>query len=240
MLFISNKYRKLVLRNVHETRLIHLRWFVRVCWMHDTNGAVPGGLVFYFFVYLCIIMTYFNLPYWRCKGLLFNLVTLNDTHTHTLGRTPLDEGSARRRDLYLTTHNTQKRETSMTPAGFEPAIPANKRSQTQALDRAATVIGRLVLTVHQQGEASSMCSITRIPPLPYTQTSKFLALLYVSLGLTLKNSIFCTRLVFTCFVWISEQTASVSLHWLLFIIETVCVLCTHEMNPIYNSGTLRT
>jgi hypothetical protein len=29
-------------------------------------------------------------------------------HT-TLGRTPLDEGSARRRDLYLTTHNTHKR-----------------------------------------------------------------------------------------------------------------------------------
>jgi hypothetical protein len=33
-------------------------------------------------------------------------------HT-TLGRTPLDEGPARRRDLYLTTHNTHKRQTSM-------------------------------------------------------------------------------------------------------------------------------
>jgi hypothetical protein len=32
----------------------------------------------------------------------------------TLGRTPLDEGPARRRDLYLTTHNTHKRQTSMT------------------------------------------------------------------------------------------------------------------------------
>jgi hypothetical protein len=31
----------------------------------------------------------------------------------TLGRTPLDEGSARRRDLYLTTHNTHNRQTSM-------------------------------------------------------------------------------------------------------------------------------
>jgi hypothetical protein len=31
----------------------------------------------------------------------------------TLGRTPLDKWSARRRDLYLTTHNTHKRETSM-------------------------------------------------------------------------------------------------------------------------------
>jgi hypothetical protein len=33
---------------------------------------------------------------------------------HTkLGKTPLDEGPARRRDLYLTTHNTHKRQTSM-------------------------------------------------------------------------------------------------------------------------------
>jgi len=30
------------------------------------------------------------------------------THTHTLGRTPLDEGSAFRRALYLTTHNINR------------------------------------------------------------------------------------------------------------------------------------
>jgi hypothetical protein len=30
--------------------------------------------------------------------------------------TPLDEGSARRRDLYLTTHNTHNRRTSMSVA----------------------------------------------------------------------------------------------------------------------------
>jgi hypothetical protein len=49
--------------------------------------------------------------------------------------------SARRRDLYLTTHNTHKIETSVPPAGFEPAIPASERLQTQALDRAVTGIG---------------------------------------------------------------------------------------------------
>ena len=53
----------------------------------------------------------------------------------TLGRTPLDEWSARRRDLCLTTHNTHKRQTSMPPAGFEPAIPASEWPQTHALDR---------------------------------------------------------------------------------------------------------
>ena len=35
----------------------------------------------------------------------------------TVGRTPLDEWSARRRDLYLTTHNTHNRQTSMPPSG---------------------------------------------------------------------------------------------------------------------------
>jgi len=36
----------------------------------------------------------------------------------TVGRTPLDEWSVRRRDLYLTTHNTHNRQTSMAPGGI--------------------------------------------------------------------------------------------------------------------------
>jgi hypothetical protein len=42
-----------------------------------------------------------------------------DRHT-TFARTPLDEGPARRRDLYLTTHNTHKRQTSMPPWDSNP------------------------------------------------------------------------------------------------------------------------
>ena len=45
----------------------------------------------------------------------------------TLGRTPLDESSARRRDLYLTTHDTHNRQISMPPVGFEPKISAGER-----------------------------------------------------------------------------------------------------------------
>ena len=45
----------------------------------------------------------------------------------TVGRTPLDEWSVRRRDLYLTTHNTYNRQISMPPVGFEPTIAAGKR-----------------------------------------------------------------------------------------------------------------
>ena len=63
-----------------------------------------------------------------------------ETH-HTFESTPLYEWSARRRDLYLTTHNTHTRLTSMPQAGFEPAVPASEQPQTHALDRAATGIG---------------------------------------------------------------------------------------------------
>ena len=51
-------------------------------------------------------------------------ITLRHT---TVGRTPLDEWSARITNFYLTTHNNQSRETSMPPAGFEPTIPASER-----------------------------------------------------------------------------------------------------------------
>jgi len=60
--------------------------------------------------------------------------------THTLGTSPLDEGSDRRRDLYLTAQNIHNRQISTPPAGFVPSIPASERSQTHAFDRAATGI----------------------------------------------------------------------------------------------------
>jgi hypothetical protein len=56
----------------------------------------------------------------------------------TLGRSHLDEWSARRRNFYLTTHNTHNRETSMPPVGFEPTFSASERSQTYTSDRSAT------------------------------------------------------------------------------------------------------
>ena len=56
----------------------------------------------------------------------------------THGRTPLDEWSAQRRDLYLSTHN---RQTVMPPVRFEPTISAGEWPQTYALDRAATGTG---------------------------------------------------------------------------------------------------
>jgi hypothetical protein len=63
------------------------------------------------------------------------MITLRHT---ALGRTPLDEGSGHRRDLYLTTHNIHNRLTSMSSAGFEPTTPASELPQTHALERATT------------------------------------------------------------------------------------------------------
>jgi hypothetical protein len=59
----------------------------------------------------------------------------------TVSRTPLDEWSARRRDFYLTTHNTRNRQISMPRVWFEPTISPGERPQTYVLDRAATGTG---------------------------------------------------------------------------------------------------
>ena len=86
---------------------------------------------------------YMDFFLWRCvppRVMASSFLRFPD-HTQrrtTDGRTSLDEWSARRRDFYLTTHNTHNRQTSMPPAGFEPTISAGERSQTYALDRAAT------------------------------------------------------------------------------------------------------
>jgi hypothetical protein len=49
--------------------------------------------------------------------------------------------------LYLTTHDTLKRQTYMLSAGFEPVIPARERPQTHGLDRAATGIGISIIQI---------------------------------------------------------------------------------------------
>ena len=70
-------------------------------------------------------------------------VEVSRSHSDTpLGRIPHDEWWASLRDLALTSHNTHKRQTSMSPAGFEPATPARKQPHTHSLDCAATKISK--------------------------------------------------------------------------------------------------
>ena len=84
---------------------------------------------------------FYSPPPWCCgptRAMASFLRFLDHTQRHiTVGRTPLDAWSVRRRDLYLTTLTTD-RQTSMPPAGFEPTISASKRPQTYALDHAVT------------------------------------------------------------------------------------------------------
>jgi len=65
----------------------------------------------------------------------------NSVRHNTLGRAPLYQWSARRRDVYVTKLNTHNRQTSTPPVAFEPTIPGNEWPQTYALDRAATGTG---------------------------------------------------------------------------------------------------
>ena len=76
------------------------------------------------------------------------LITLHDSpphkHTHHIGMTPLERGSARHRDLYLTTHKTHNKQTFLQPAAFESAIPTSEqRPQTHVADRVVIGIGQL-------------------------------------------------------------------------------------------------
>jgi hypothetical protein len=96
-------------------------------------------------------------------------LTITLRHT-TVGRTPLDEWSARRTDLYyLTTQNTHNRQTSMPSAGFEPIIPESERPKTYALERAATGIGLLLQPIGTNVSAENGASIFTLKGLSHTE-----------------------------------------------------------------------
>jgi hypothetical protein len=71
----------------------------------------------------------------------------------------MDEGPARRTDLYLTTQTQYKRQTSMPPVGFEPIIPTSARPQAYALDRAATGIDD---TLHLTTLTTGLCPSSNV------------------------------------------------------------------------------
>jgi hypothetical protein len=103
---------------------------------------------------------FYLLVHSMCRGCLFSL---DHTQTHTtVGRTPLDDGSARRRDLYLTTQTLYKRQTSMPPGGIRTHDP-RKRS---AADVRLRPRGQYIQTVAQN------CSCT------CCQTSRYSVLRY--------------------------------------------------------------
>jgi len=100
------------------------------------------------FYYMCLqvaislfVCFWCNSPQWARASSFTRFLDHKQWRT-TVGTTPLDEWSAHRRDLYLTTHNTHNKKTSMLLAGFEPTISAGEWPQTYNLDRAATGTGK--------------------------------------------------------------------------------------------------
>jgi len=80
-----------------------------------------------------------NSPQWgRASSLSRFTITLRHT---ILIKTPQAKWSARWRDLYLTTHYTHKRQSSIPSPAFEHAIPVCGQPQTHAFNCAATGIG---------------------------------------------------------------------------------------------------
>jgi hypothetical protein len=67
------------------------------------------------------------------------LKLLDHTRHTTVLKTSLDVWSGRRRDLYLVTHITRKRKTSLPPAVIELTVSVGERPQTHASDRVVTV-----------------------------------------------------------------------------------------------------
>jgi hypothetical protein len=113
-------------------------------WPACRGATVAGVTVFYTYFVISWLNHGLNIFVWRCGTtgcMVFSFLSFIDRTQRraTFGRTPAHEWTARRRNLCLTQYNTQKRQTSMPPAVFEPTISSGERSQTYALDRAATV-----------------------------------------------------------------------------------------------------
>jgi len=82
----------------------------KLCGRNLNIAIIAVVLVLSFF----LILTSFYLRIVGAKG---NCCTLSHS-TRAFGRTPLDEGTARRSDIYLTTHNTLQETDLCAPGGL--------------------------------------------------------------------------------------------------------------------------
>ena len=122
-----------------------------------------------------------SFPLWRCgptgamTSSFFRFI--DRTHRRTTGgRTPLDEWSVRRRDLYAITHNSRR--ISMPTAGFEPTIP-EKECGRRPTPQTARPLGSAVenITRHIYGTEyfrQDMKFVYRLIPPPRVATESVL------------------------------------------------------------------
>jgi hypothetical protein len=94
-------------------------WFVNTWLSHTLNCFLNSELCIRF----RIPSPFYLLVLSKCRGFSFSL---DHTQTHTtVGKTPLDEGSARRRDHYLTTQTLHKTNIHA-PGGIRTHHPSNR------------------------------------------------------------------------------------------------------------------
>ena len=99
LLHTADSFVKYLSSSFHRTTLVHVATFSLVALRPDSGSWPP------------------------LRGIAITLIR----HT-TLGRTRRDEWPARCRDLYLTTHNNNNKQTTNPPARFEPSSATSERS----------------------------------------------------------------------------------------------------------------
>jgi hypothetical protein len=87
--------------------------------------------------------------------------SLSDT-PHSVGILWMSDQPHAETSFNLSQHTIHKTQTSMTPPGLEPAIPASERLLTHALDRAATAIGRSLFIHMLKFTAVLKCHISSL------------------------------------------------------------------------------
>ena len=102
--------------------------------------------------------------------------TITLRHT-TLGRTRLDEGSARPRDLYLTTHNTDKRQTDRHPyprralnPQFQQASGRRPTSYTERPPGSAFIRSRAQISARRPAIVSEVFCSFSVSPCEWSTT----------------------------------------------------------------------
>jgi len=100
------------------------------------------------FIFFFLSLDPFRPTYGSCRGLPLHLITLSSTYTRLRAvGLPLDDRSARRIDLNLTTYNTYKRQTFMSPAGFEPPVLASQPPPGSAVIKFQVIIIALIFVL---------------------------------------------------------------------------------------------
>jgi hypothetical protein len=170
-------------------------------------------------IYTFLVYFWRDSPQWATAFSFTKFLDHTQRRT-TVGKTPLDEWSGRRRHLYLTTHNTHNRKTSTPPVGFEPTISAGERSQTYFLDRAATGTGSRVSYPHKNGgEVNVNIFPQTVLAVPYNQR----------LTSVLEDFYLCGHLKLLVYsagppLWSSGQSFWLRMQWSRVLFQTASVV----------------